>query len=126
MPHAGISPGYAGGHPISQLRSPAVVVDASYHLDNPSMIAWWWALHESSRGQPFVAMLDTSGYIDEHICAMVAAPDFRSYNGTQAVVSVQWVCPPKIISMDNPLQTESGIDFETETGETLYTEGVAL
>jgi hypothetical protein len=39
-------------------------------------------------------MLDTSGYIGQHVCRMVARPEFRNYNANQAVVSVRWMTTP--------------------------------
>lgn len=121
-PHAGISPGYAGGHPIGQLLRPAVTVDAQYILDDMAMVAWWWSMHESNRGGEFVAMLDTAGYLAQHTCRIVTVPQFRAYNGTQATISIEWSCYPSA-SVAQPLQTESFIDFETESGDTLYIEG---
>lgn len=115
IPHAGIAPGYAGGHPIGQLARPAVVVDASYHLDDPAMIAWWWALHEANRGGEFVAMLDTAGYLTRHTCRMVGPPRMQEYMGYTALITVEWVTQvnvgvygPRVTEDDQPRITESG------------------
>lgn len=123
VPHAGIMPGYAGGHPIGQLVRPAVVVDAQYILDDMAMVAWWWSLHESNRGGEFVAMLDTAGYLSQHTCRIVARPDFRAYNGNQATIPLQWSCYPSP-PLAQSRQTENFIDRKTESGETRHTEGL--
>lgn len=97
---SGYSAQLSGGYPASGLRRQAVTVSASYRLKDAAMIAWWWALYETNRGQPLIAILDTAGYPAEHTIRITDPPQFSEYAGHTAVVSVVMACSHSVPDAD--------------------------